>query len=169
MKIDPQTLRKIKVDHEKYVVKGMELIHAEATRDSILEMLKSGDPVGALVKTLVMILHKVDEAARVAGIEVEDAAKLLGAGELLNQLYEIGKAAKIMKLEPDELHLALAGGIQSYVKDEIAANRIDPKKLAATMKTNLSQLPEKDKAESLLVLKKIEQTGKKYAAKIGGR
>ena len=169
MKIDPQTLRKIKVDHEKYVVKGMELIHSEATRDSIIELLKSGDPVGALVKTLVMILHKVDEAARTAGIEVEDSAKLLGAGELLGQLYEIGKAAGIMKLEPDEIHLALAGSIQNYVKDEVAAGRIDPKKLAATMKNNLSQLPAKDKAASLLAMKKIEQTGKNYSAKMGGR
>jgi len=168
IKLDPRQQAAIESQHEQYLAKGMEMIHSPQTRDSILELLRASDPVDALSKTLVMVLHKVDEAARSANLEVEDAAKLMGASELLTQLYEIGEAAKIMKLMPDEIHLALAAGIQNYVKDEVVAGRINPQKLAETMKKNLSLLSPKEKADSLLALKKIEQTGKEYAARNAG-
>ena len=97
-----------KDDYELFVSLGLELMSAPKTRESMLVIMKSGDPVNALAKALVAILHKIGSASRVRGVEVDDHVKLYASFELITELAKIGKAAKIMDLDKDQIELAFS-------------------------------------------------------------
>lgn len=150
------------LDYQMFVAKGLDLISGQQTRKDILVLLKAGKPVESLANTLVVVLQKLDIAARKKGTEVHDYVKIIGANELLQELAKIAKAARIFDLDKDHLELAFSLAIQDYVKTEIQAGRIDGAKLYQTMQQNVKKMAPKDKQEMDLAIQRIAATAKKY-------
>jgi len=159
--ISPST-KPMGLDYQMFVAKGLELISGKQTRKDILVLLKSGKPVEALANTLVVVLQKLDIAARKKGTEVHDHVKIIGSNELLQELAKIGKAARIFDLDADHIELAFSLAIQDYVKTEIQAGRIDGAKLYQTMQQNVKKMAPKDKQDMDMAMQRIAATAKKY-------
>ena len=151
-------------DYQMFVAKGLDLISSPQTRDSIVTMLKAGDPVTALANALVVILQKLDIAARAKGLEVADIVKLYGSHELISELSNVGKAAGIFNLDSNHIELAFSVAVQNYIKGEIAAGRIDPQKLQAQSQASAKKLDPKQRASMQEAVQRIQATAKSYSA-----
>lgn len=134
-------------DKEQIVDKGTILLHSPETRDQVMQMISSGDPVDGVAKASVMTIQRLDEVARKAGKETSDTAKLAASIELMEQIIEIGETAKVFKFSDEQRKYAMALGIQNYMKAEIQAGRIDPQELAKGMNSEIEALPEDQKGK----------------------
>ena len=133
-------------DLQKFVTNGMKLLHSEKSRDQTLQMLKSEKPIESVVNLMVKTVQRLDAEARKSGKETHDLVKSQGAAELTAQVIEIGEAAGKFTFTEEEKKLAMGMGVQKYMKEEIAAGRIDPQIMAEQMQNNISQLSEEEKA-----------------------
>lgn len=149
-------------DLKQYVDKGTMLIHSPETRDPVLKMLEGPDPVQKVADATVMIMQRLDAAGRSAGIEVQDAIKIIGAHQLVDQIVEVGEAARKFKLDQDLTHLALSVTIQDYIKIEVSAKRIDPRKLKVALAAEIRQLPPAKRKEVQQSQARIQQIARKY-------
>lgn len=154
-------------DLKVYMAKGLELISSPETRDGIIKMLGSSDPVQSLANTLVMVMQRLDTASRAQGLEVDDAIKVIGANQICQELGNIAAAAKIFTLDADHIELAFSVAIQEYVKNEAKIGRINPEKLRAQIMSGANKLPPEEQAEMQKAMQRIQATGQKYSAQIG--
>lgn len=162
-----QASQDVRKDYDKYLAKATMLIHAPETTGAIQNMLGGGDPVKKIVAATVMIMQRLDGVARASGLEVQDTVKVFAASEIINMIAELGEAAGKFKKLSTRLHeLALAAAVQDYVKGEIRAGRIDPKRLQAEMDANLRKLPADQRKEIADAQIRIQQTARQYN---GGR
>lgn len=162
VQVSPSTAES-KEDYERFVALGLELISSPKTRRSMETVLATGDPVQALANALGAILRKIDSASRVRGIEVDDHVKLFAAFELLQRLHDVGKAIGKMDLDKDHLELAFAVAVQDYIKDEIAAGRIDPEELQRTTKRGMEEMTPEQRNGVKESMARLQQTGQKYS------
>ena len=149
-------------DYQMYVAKGLEIISSTQTRDSIVTLLKSADPVSALANTLVVVIQKLDMAARSKGTEVADFVKISGAHELINRLNDIMTAAKIASLDKNHIELAFSLAVQDYMRGEIKAGRINPAKLQQQQQMAMQKMKPKQRQEIQESLTRIQATAKAY-------
>jgi len=158
----------VKEDFDKYVARATTLIHSPETTGAVQRMLAGGkDPVSKVAAATVMIMQRLDAAARTSKIEVQDTVKVFGAAEIVNLVSELGEATGVFKKLGTELHeLALSVAVQDYVKGEVKAGRIDPKKLQMQMNTDMQKAPPELRKEIEDAQIRIQQTAKKYN---GGR
>ena len=156
-------------DLQMYVAKGLDVISSPQTRQSIQILLKQGDPVSALANTLMVVIQKLDIAARAKGTEVADYVKMKGLEQLLNDLYDVMLHAGIAKLTEDQKILSASICVQNYMQGEIKAGRINPAKLQMQQRAAMAKLsPEKKKAIQDSI-DKIQQTAKAYNGGQGGQ
>ena len=151
-----------KNEYTQYVTKATVLIHAPETRDSILNMIGGADPVQSIANASVMVMQRLDLAARNAGIELQDTVRIFGANQVVHMIAEVGDAAGKFKLPERLLELALSVATQDYVKGEIAAHRIDPKKLGIALQNDMRQLPPNQRKQIQLSQIRIKETAMKY-------
>ena len=149
-------------DYALFVSRGLEMISAEQTKDGILTMLRAKDPVQSLADTLIVIIHKLDDAARQKGVEVQDSIKILGAHELINELAKVAKAANIFDLDKDHIELAFSVAVQDYVREEVQAGRINPGKLQAQMQSGVNKMGTKEREEMQAAQERIQKTARGY-------
>jgi hypothetical protein len=151
-----------KGDYDKYVAKATMLIHSQETTEAVLNMLSGQDPVQRVANATVMIMQRLDMASRQAGVEVQDTVKMFGAHEIVKMISELGEAANKLKLDDRHQELALSVAVQDYVKGEIAAHRIDPKRLQVQMEADMRKLPPKARQEIQQSQLRIQQTARQY-------
>lgn len=132
--ISPSAITNAKEDLSRYVSRGMQVLHSRETRDAIFRMLSAKDPVRSVANVVLMVVQKVDDASRKAGLEVQDVIKLLAAMEFIRQIVEIAEVGKVFKLDQRGQNFALVAAVQEYLRGEIQAGRIDP----ASLKTKLA-------------------------------
>jgi hypothetical protein len=158
--LPPEDRQKIQEDSMKFVNKGTMMIHSEQSRDQILEMIGSGqNPLESVADATVMVVQRVDEAARQAGEEVHDMVKLQAAIDLTEQIAEVGAASgKIPELSPEQLNTSLSVGIQKFLQGEIEAGRIDPEGLKAELTQGIKQMPREQQLGLHKELQGINQT-----------
>ena len=152
----------MKGDYERYTNRAITLIHSPETSDAVLQTLQGPDPVQKVADGVVMVMQRIDAAARDKGVEVQDSVKIFGAHEIVNLVVELGEAAGVLKLEDDLRELALSVAVQDYVKGEVAARRIDPKKLQVAVDADIRKMPPKDRKEIQASQLRIQQTARKY-------
>lgn len=149
-------------DFVRYVSKATQLIHSPQTRDNILSMLNNNNPVQRVADATVMVMQRIDEAARASGTEVEDTVKCFAAHDIVNMIVEFGEAARKFTLDSDLVMLALSLASQDYIKHEIEAGRINPQKLKVMMDADMRKLPPKERKEIQLSQDRIAATARKY-------
>jgi len=158
----PSQAANYKRDFEQYVAKAMTLIHAKETRDSVVSMLEGDNPVQRVANATVMIMQRLDAAARDAGVEVQDSIKVFGANEIISMVAEVAEASGKAKLDERLLELALSVAVQDYVKAEIAAKRINAQQLKVAIEADLRKLPPKQRKEIQQSQIRIQQTARQY-------
>jgi len=152
----------MKTDEAIYKAKGLELLNSDQTQGEFMTVLKTGDPVTALVNALLLVLQKLDAAQRASGTDVADAVKLLGAEEFFNDLVSKAKAARIFTLDQAHLEMAFSIAVQDYIKGEVAAGRIDPAKLMQQMQQSMAKLPPAQRQEITTAMQRIQKTAQNY-------
>ena len=164
--VQPSTAN-VKHDFDTYVSKATVLIHSPETTGAIQNMLTGRDPVSKVAAATVMIMQRLDSAARAAQVEVQDTVKVFGAVDIVNMVAELGEAAgKFPKFPQKLIELALSVSVQDYVKAEISAGRINGQKLQAQMQADMAKVPAKERQEIQAAQVRILQTAKQYN---GGR
>ena len=153
----------VREDFDRYVARATALIHSPETTGAVQNMLGGPDPVSKIAAATVMVMQRLDSAARASNIEVQDTIKTFGAVEIVNMVIELGEAAgKFGKLDKDLSELALSVAVQDYVKGEIRAGRIDPKRLQVQMDADMRKLPPKQRKEIQASQVRLQQTARKY-------
>lgn len=159
----PSPTDNAKNDYAQYLSKGMEILHSRETRGAIISLLSGNKtPVQRVANAAVVVLQKVDGAARSKGLEIQDATKLFAAYEIVKQICEIADAARLFTLDDQHQNLALSVAVQDYVRAEIAAGRIDPARLNAQITQGMRKLTPEQRSEVDSSIKTIQQTGAKY-------
>jgi len=154
----------VKQDYDKYVSRATILIHSPQTTGAIQNLLAGPDPVQQVANATVMVMQRIDSAARDAGVEVQDAVKIFGANAIVRLIIELGEAAHKFKIKFDEplTELALSVAVQDYVKGEITAHRIDPQRLNVALQADMRTMPPKMRKEMQQTQLRIQQTARKY-------
>lgn len=150
------------LDYQMFVAKGLQLISSPETRNSMLTLLKGGDPVNALARALVVILQKMDSAARAKGTEISDLVKMYGAHDLIVELERVAEAANIFNLDKDHVELAFSAAVQNYIKGEIQAGRINPNKLMMQTKAGLNKMKPEERQKVMQSMQRLQQTAQRY-------
>ena len=149
-------------DYKQWRTKAMMIVHGRKTRDDILNLLRIKDPVSATAELTVQIVEKMDAAMRKEGVEVDDAVKLFGAKEVIRQLAEVAESAKVFEMSDDLQDLTLAVAVQEYIKREIKAGRVDPRKIRSESLANIKKMPPKLRREMDEGYRKVQGTAAKY-------
>lgn len=160
-KIMPSTAD-YKHDYDNYINKATMLVHSPDTSPAIQNLLTGPDPVQKVADATVMVMQRLDSAARQAGVEVQDSVKIFGANAIVRLIVELGEAAGKFKLDESLIELALSVSVQDYVKGEISAHRIDPQKLNVAMQADIRKLPPKQRKEIQLSQQRVMVTARKY-------
>ena len=154
-----------KHDFQQYTDKATVLIHAPETRDAVMNLLKPDNPVQCVANATVMIMQRLDSAARAAGIEVQDSIKCFGANSVVRLIVEVGEAGQrfgAFKFDEAHIELALSTAVQDYVKSEVQAGRIDPQRLKVAMDADIRKMPPRQRKEIQSAQIRIQQTARKY-------
>lgn len=155
--------RPLQDDYAQFVARGLEMISSQEASQGILQLLKSGRPVESLADTAVMVVRKLDEGARSKGIEVQDTVKVLGTYELITELANVAKAAKIFDLDKDHVELAFSVAVQEYIKQEISAGRVDGNKLKAELDVGAGKLKPEEREAMNESMQRVAMTAERYA------
>ena len=152
----------IKQDYTSYLSKATTLIHAPETSSSIVNMLAGPDtPQQKVADATVMIMQRIDQAGRQAGVEISDFVRCIAAHAIVQLLDEIGvTAGKLKKMDANMINLSMSIAIQNYFKGEIKAGRIDPQKLKATIQSGIARAPQKTRQQMHQSLAAIQRTAK---------
>lgn len=141
------------------VNKGNRILHSPETSDHIVEMLKTGGrPEESVAKVMLYIFSIVDNAARQAGQEIDDQDRIIALVQLVKMAAELAKAAGAFTLNDKQMQLAISLSIQMYLKQEIAAGRIDPQKLQADLQKGIAAMPPDKQKELNQSVLSINQT-----------
>jgi GH24 family phage-related lysozyme (muramidase) len=122
--------KSLEIDARRFIAKGMKLIHGKDTRENILKALQNQNPVDAVSRITQTVVQRVDQAIRKSGQDIADEIKLVAANNLMGQVLEIGESSGLVSLTPEEKEVAFTDAINSYIKLEIKAGRIDKDTLA---------------------------------------
>lgn len=149
-------------DIQKYVTKATILIHSKETTKKIQAALILPDPVQQIANLTVMIIQRIDSAARQQGVETQDNVKLAAAKAIIGLLCELAQAMKKFTLSQDLKTLALATAMQDYYKGEIKAGRIDPIKLKQSKGRAIQSMPPQLLQQSKDIAAKLPMIAKRY-------
>lgn len=153
----------LKDDYAQYINRASQLIYAPQMRDAIIKMLQSGRPVEQVAAATVMVMQRIDAAARTTGNEIQDAVRIAAANEIVGLIIEIGEVAKILdKLDADLKELALSATVQKYIDEEIRSGRMNRQKVAIAIQRDIRNMPPKARRAMLDSMKRVQQTGRKY-------
>ena len=156
----------VKKDIQKYITKATLLIHSPETSKKIQKMLSQPNPVLQIANLTVMILQRIDAAARASGTEPQDIVKIAAAQAIVGLLCEMGDAMHKFKLNKAFKVLALTAAIEAYYKGEIQAKRIDPAKLKQTAGNNIKMMDPKLLEESRKAAAAIPMIAEQYKQRI---
>lgn len=157
-----ETPEKFKAQAHQLVTRGIELLHAPQTRDDIVAALKnSPNPVEGIANQAKAIIQKVDSISRKEGIELDLQAEMFGGKDLVAEIAEIAEAATGIVIDEDDRQLAFSVSVQNYLKEEIAAGRVDPEELKAGAQQALSQMPKEGQEAANNEMLKIDATAER--------
>jgi len=101
--------------YDKFVDAGFQAIYNEKTMPQVLEMLKgNGQPVDGLANTAAMIVMRLEDSAKQSGKELSPDIVYHGGVELLEDLANLAKEAKIHEYSEEELQGAMYQALDIY-------------------------------------------------------
>jgi hypothetical protein len=160
------TKKAVQDDYRSMMAKGMKLIHGKETRANILKALQSPNPVDAVSNITVALVTRLDQAMRKSGKDVVDEVKAYAANSLMGQILEVGEASGTIQLSDDEKEVAFSDAVNKYMRQEIAAGRIDKGMLAEESGRSIAEMSEEQRAHVDEQMKRIgmnaEAVQKKY-------
>jgi hypothetical protein len=124
--LDPKLLRQ----SESLIAGLMKLTHSKETRDQVMELLQSGDPIQAVPATANMIYQQLEGMSKKA-VEVDNEVKLTAMSVLVSDLLDLGTSAGVFQISEEQVGPILEASIQQYIQRGIEEGTIDPVELQA--------------------------------------
>lgn len=122
--------------YNQFVVNGMKLIFNEATTPKLIQRLQADEnPIHALAATTVAIVSKLKASAESAGQQVSPDILMHGGTELMSNIAELAKAAKVHTYTPDEQEKALYTAMDMYSNQEMQKGTLDKEGFARDFQT----------------------------------
>lgn len=158
----------IKADVKKYLDWATILLHAPETTESIQNTLSKKNPVMQVASVTVLLMKRIDDAAREKGTEISDQVRAVSVPVIIGLVCELAEAAKLFTLTPEFKQLALTIAIRNYFKGEINAGRVDPGKLKQALVSTMKKGgPEKLK-QAQAFSSKLPAISEQYKKVYGG-
>ena len=154
-----------RLEGRKLVARATVTIHQPNVYRELTAMLKTPNVrIEQLVaNATVHLVQVIDSAARQTGEEIDDRAHIAGAIGICAEVYDIAKEQSLFTMTDKQLQLSVSIAIEQYLKEEIAAGRIDKDKLKASFDQGVSEMTPAQKLElhrQLLVINRTAM-GKK--------
>lgn len=113
--------------YDKVVISAMHIIHGRSSRDSILDMLKTGEPAKAIGATAARVIELVQKGAGSAGQDIPEDVLINAGGEIIEQLTDLAVGAGAVEAQSDaqiqSIHeQAVVYGIQAYSSNKHAGD-----------------------------------------------
>lgn len=106
------------------------LIHGKKTAHDVTEMLSSGDPAMAIPQTTLTLNGRMEQAMEERGELPDLQIRLSGGIFLVAELIEVGNAAGIFDINPEqEMAQYLEPAMKQYIEEGIASGKVDPVEL----------------------------------------
>lgn len=159
---------KVQADAHKLVTRGLELLHSKQTRDKIIQSLKdSTDPVQGVADQAKAIIQRADSMTRTDGIEISPISKITGGKDLVDEIAELAEAAGLGPMDEDDRELSHSVSMQDYIKEEIAAGRIDPAELQAGVAESMGGLDKEGMEAANQQMLKLNKTAMRRKERMG--
>ena len=113
---------------DNYVVNAIKIIHSPKSADAIIEALKSiNNPQAAVAKTANLVHDMIAMSSEQNGKNFNSVALMLGSSEMIDELIDLGEAAKCFpKLSDAQRYAAHQLAMQHYFGRGIEEGWIDP-------------------------------------------
>lgn len=161
---------KVQADAHRIVTRGMEILHSPQTKDAILQSMRvSNDPVQAMADKGKEIMQRVDTAARQEGTEINVMAKINGGRELVNEIADLAESAGAPPVSEEDRELAWSVSMQDYMKDEIAAGRLDPKEVEQGVMESMKSLDKEQLEAANQEMIRLDTTAQKRKETMAGQ
>jgi len=112
-------------------------------RESVINLLGSGNPVEALASAAVYVVDAVEKSAAKNGIELPPAVMMEGGTEIVGALADLQAAKNIADLEPGDVDAAYLKAVDMY--REKNKDRLDP----AVAQEDMQTLTQADQAGTI--------------------
>lgn len=122
MQRDPKTKRQF----DAFVANGMRLVHAEKTRDQVIERIKSAEtPIQGVADVALSVVDRIT-----AQREIQDIVRIDGGKVILDQVIEVAEVAGIHTFTQEDKDLAFSYAIQQGVLEDLRKGKYTPEELA---------------------------------------
>lgn len=159
----------IQADAHRIVTRGMEILHGPDTKDSIAAAIQaSSDPVTGVADLAKSIMQKIDLISRQEGIEINVLSKINGSKELVNEIAELAEDRGAPVMDEADRELAWSVSMQDYVKEEIAAGRLDPAELEQGVMESMKSLDKEGMEAANQEMIRLDETATRRKANMSG-
>lgn len=122
--------------YEQFVANGLKLIFNEQTAPKLIASLQAeGNPVHALANATVMIVQRLEQSAAKAGQTISPDILMHGGAEIMSNIAELAKAAKIHEFSEEELESASYVAMDLYGDQAMKQGTLDKNAIAQDVQT----------------------------------
>ncbi len=109
---------------KEYISNGMQLIHSDKLSGEIIKRLKGDNDIAALGDLTLKIIETLDNVMQSKNKKVNDEVKWKGATVFMSQLVEVGRAAKVLKIDDEGIKEAAGMAVGQYMQNGVANGTI---------------------------------------------
>lgn len=165
--LDPsQDKAKVEADAHRLVTRGIQLLNSPGVSDSVVNSLKnSPNIVQGVADQARAIIQRIDAATRKEGVELNAESKIYGGMGIVAEIAEIASASGAGELDEDDKELAFSVSVQDYLKEEIAAGRLDPEELKSGLVKSLQGMSKEDMETANQAMLRINSAAERLKGK----
>lgn len=122
--------------YEEFVANGIKLIFNEGTVPKLIAALKADpNPVHALAANTVTIVQRLQQSAQQKGAAIPPDILIQGGAEIMGNIAELAKAAKIHEFSEEELENASYVAMDMYGDKALKDGTLDKEGIAQDFQT----------------------------------
>lgn len=119
--------------YDRFVSLAVLHIHNEKVLPSLVERMRSGEPVQAIGEIAATVGHAVVKKAEASGQQIPDAVLLHGGGEIVQALADIARKAGIADLSEEEVEQAFYIAADTFRQMRQGEGAVDQKQMQQGM------------------------------------
>lgn len=116
-------------EYDILVSNALRIIHGKA-REAIVNQLKNQEPIQAVAQSAVNVIERIEAGAASKGKRINEGVLINGAGEIIQNIIELGvasKATKPMKQEDVLKAAKMAAGL--WIKNALDSGKLTKEQL----------------------------------------
>jgi hypothetical protein len=133
--VDPVLRKKI----DSYGTMLMDMVHNNATKGKVIDMLKAGEPAQSIPATALTINETATQMVQETGETVPPEVLLPCSVDLVGDLIDTGNAAGVFQVTEEQIPAIYQDTVQQYIQSGLKNGTIDPVELQAAIEPLLSE------------------------------